>query len=210
MSPQERRRLQKKRGLSVNPFMRGMIANKSHENNNDIASTSPVATSDGDTKNAVDLCIPNRRVSEDKNILMEMDDSARDSSTCRRTEDTLLVNGDKNTETISHHGNDGFLDPDRNPADATLNSSMSHGIVSSKCSPKLSLLGHGPHGKQVVEHLLTEYGEDGIRQFCQRWRQVFVEAIHPRFLPVGWDIMHRYLKYSIILVSIFSPLIEIF
>ncbi|KAL9453654.1 hypothetical protein AB3S75_009292 [Citrus x aurantiifolia] len=50
--------------------------------------------------------------------------------------------------------------------------------------------GHGPHGKQVVDYLLREYGEDGIRQFCQRWRQVFVEALHPHFLPAGWDVMH--------------------
>lgn len=58
------------------------------------------------------------------------------------------------------------------------------------CSSKLSLLGHGPHGKQVVDFLLKEHGEDGIREFCQRWRQVFVEAIHPRFLPGGWDVTH--------------------
>ncbi|XP_061348771.1 protein RRP6-like 3 [Gastrolobium bilobum] len=59
-----------------------------------------------------------------------------------------------------------------------------------KHNSKLSLLGHGPHGKQVVEHLLKEYGEDGIREFCQRWRQVFVEAVNPRFLPAGWDVKH--------------------
>lgn len=63
--------------------------------------------------------------------------------------------------------------------------------ISSKRDSKLSLLGHGPHGKQVVNHLLEENGEEGIREFCQRWRQVFVEAVHPRFLPAGWDIMHR-------------------
>ncbi|TMW93546.1 hypothetical protein EJD97_011517 [Solanum chilense] len=62
--------------------------------------------------------------------------------------------------------------------------------ISSKRDSKLSLLGHGPHGKQVVNHLLEENGEEGIREFCQRWRQVFVEAVHPRFLPAGWDIMH--------------------
>ncbi|KAL8474285.1 hypothetical protein ACS0TY_030930 [Phlomoides rotata] len=55
---------------------------------------------------------------------------------------------------------------------------------------KMSLLGHGPHGKQVVTHLMKEFGEDGIREFCQRWRQVFVEAVHPRFLPGGWDVKH--------------------
>ncbi|PIN22164.1 Ribonuclease D [Handroanthus impetiginosus] len=62
--------------------------------------------------------------------------------------------------------------------------------TSLKHESKLSLLGHGPHGKQVVEHLLKEYGDDGVREFCQRWRQVFVEALHPRFLPAGWDVMH--------------------
>lgn len=73
------------------------------------------------------------------------------------------------------------------------------GNTSRKHNPKLSLLGHGPHGKQVVDHLLKEYGDDGIRQFCQRWRQVFVEAINPRFLPGGWDVMHRYAASSSII-----------
>lgn len=67
----------------------------------------------------------------------------------------------------------------------------SDGLVFATCSSKLSLLGHGPHGKQVVDFLLKEHGEDGVRGFCQRWRQVFVEAIHPRFLPGGWDVTHR-------------------
>ncbi|KAE8728542.1 hypothetical protein F3Y22_tig00004238pilonHSYRG00012 [Hibiscus syriacus] len=65
------------------------------------------------------------------------------------------------------------------------------GNTSVKHNKKFSLLGHGPHGKQVVDHILNEFGEEGIRQFCQRWRQVFVEAVHPRFLPGGWDVMHR-------------------
>ncbi|XP_076956320.1 protein RRP6-like 3 [Bidens hawaiensis] len=58
------------------------------------------------------------------------------------------------------------------------------------CSSKLSLLGHGPHGKQVVDYLLKNHGEVGIQEFCQRWRQVFVESINPRFLPGGWDVTH--------------------
>ncbi|CAH9089268.1 unnamed protein product [Cuscuta europaea] len=61
---------------------------------------------------------------------------------------------------------------------------------SSKVHSKVSMLGHGPHGKQVVEFILQENGEEGICEFCQRWRQVFVEAVHPRFLPAGWNIMH--------------------
>nr|CAD1819223.1 unnamed protein product [Ananas comosus var. bracteatus] len=35
-----------------------------------------------------------------------------------------------------------------------------------------------------------DVSDGGIREFCQRWRQVFVEAIHPRFLPSGWNIKH--------------------
>ncbi|KAI7757526.1 hypothetical protein M8C21_017072 [Ambrosia artemisiifolia] len=66
----------------------------------------------------------------------------------------------------------------------------SDGSVFATCSSKLSLLGHGPHGKQVVDYLLKNHGEIGIQEFCQRWRQVFVESINPRFLPAGWDVTH--------------------
>ncbi|KAF5758660.1 putative ribonuclease D [Helianthus annuus] len=68
--------------------------------------------------------------------------------------------------------------------------SSSDGAVFATCSSKLSLLGHGPHGKQVVDYLLKNHGEVGIQEFCQRWRQVFVESINPRFLPAGWDVTH--------------------
>lgn len=68
----------------------------------------------------------------------------------------------------------------------------SDGTVFATCSSKLSLLGHGPHGKQVVDYLLKNHGENGIQEFCQRWRQVFVESINPRYLPGGWDVTHRY------------------
>ncbi|CAM8995710.1 unnamed protein product [Rhodiola kirilowii] len=64
------------------------------------------------------------------------------------------------------------------------------GTVSPKHNSKLSLLGHGPHGKQVVDHLLKVYGESGISVFCQQWRRVFVDAVHPRFLAPGWDVNH--------------------
>lgn len=82
----------------------------------------------------------------------------------------------------------------RKPPEKGNNCTLDYGNgngISSESDKKLSLLGHGPHGKQVVEHLLNNYGEEGIREFCQRWRQVFVEAIHPRFLPSGWNIKHR-------------------
>ncbi|GJZ92945.1 RRP6-like protein 3 isoform X1, partial [Tanacetum coccineum] len=76
-------------------------------------------------------------------------------------------------------------------SDTALNSDINSGAVIATCSSKLSLLGHGPHGKQVVDYLLKEHGEDGIPEFCQRWRQVLVEAINPRFLPAGWVVTLR-------------------
>ncbi|XP_013631047.1 PREDICTED: uncharacterized protein LOC106336681 isoform X2 [Brassica oleracea var. oleracea] len=71
-----------------------------------------------------------------------------------------------------------------------LNDTQCKGNILHQQNSKLSLLGHGPHGKQVVEYLLNEYGEDGVRDFCQRWRKVFVDALHPRHLPGGWDVTH--------------------
>lgn len=70
-------------------------------------------------------------------------------------------------------------------------SSETYEVSASETDKRLSLLGHGPHGKLVVEQLLENYGEEGILQFCQKWRQVFVEALHPQFLPGGWNIKHR-------------------
>ncbi|CAM6009797.1 unnamed protein product [Sphagnum balticum] len=55
---------------------------------------------------------------------------------------------------------------------------------------KDSLLGHGPHGRQVVNILMAESGDLGIAKFCERWRAVFVESVQPTFLPPGWDISH--------------------
>lgn len=56
---------------------------------------------------------------------------------------------------------------------------------------KESLLGHGPHGRQVVDILIDQAGDEGIRHFCQQWRTVFVDALQPAFLPPGWEISHR-------------------
>lgn len=61
---------------------------------------------------------------------------------------------------------------------------------SRRSSTKESLLGHGPHGKQVVDMIIEKEGDEGIRQFCQLWRAVFVDALQPKFLPPGWDVTH--------------------
>jgi cation-transporting P-type ATPase D len=71
----------------------------------------------------------------------------------------------------------------------------SNQAISKNAVKKISLLGHGHHGKQVVELLLSNGGEEAINQFCQRWRQVFVEAVHPRYLPSGWNINHRLVAF---------------
>ncbi|KAL9301414.1 Protein RRP6-like 3 [Arabidopsis thaliana] len=71
-----------------------------------------------------------------------------------------------------------------------LNDTQCNGNTLHQQNSKLSLLGHGPHGKQIVEYLLREHGEDGVRDFCQRWRKVFVDAVHPRHLPGGWNVSH--------------------
>nr|POE96861.1 isoform 2 of protein rrp6-like 3 [Quercus suber] len=139
MSPHERRRLEKKKGLSFKPSAVSILPNEEQENNNGSTETSGfVETSQGLMKKSVLLL---KRINPSNRIV-----------------------------DLYHTEYDGTAQP--------------------KHHPKLSLLGHGPHGKQVVDHLLKEYGEDGIRQFSQRWRQVFVEAVHPRFLPAGWDVMH--------------------
>ncbi|CAA7049550.1 unnamed protein product [Microthlaspi erraticum] len=71
-----------------------------------------------------------------------------------------------------------------------LNDTQCNGNTMHQQNSKLSLLGHGPHGKQIVEYLLKEHGDDGVRDFCRRWRKVFVDAVHPRHLPGGWDVSH--------------------
>ncbi|KAJ4891472.1 Uncharacterized protein Rs2_31220 [Raphanus sativus] len=70
---------------------------------------------------------------------------------------------DKNEESrivADDSGGDGALE---------LNDTKCNGNTSQQQNSKLPLLGHGPHGKQVVEYLLREHGEDGARDFCQRW-----------------------------------------
>ncbi|KAL0863776.1 hypothetical protein Bca101_042894 [Brassica carinata] len=111
----------------------------------------------------------------------------------------------ENTSNVEEHGEEapGDSEKDMNEesrivADNTggdgapeLNDTQCNGNALQQQNSKLSLLGHGPHGKQVVEYLLREHGEDTVRDFCQRWRQVFVDTVHPRHLPGGWNVSHR-------------------
>lgn len=180
MSPYERKRLGKKRGLQFKH-----------------ASSQVLVGTDTDSKATCS------KQSNGQNS-MEMRTDISSHSTCSNT----LANGEvssahtkgvdsdstkaRNTNCIPFSDSD--VSESGNPLNGVTNliCSSYNGNFSSKHRSKYSLLGHGPHGKLVVDHLLKEYGEDGILEFCQKWRQVFVDALHPRFLPAGWDVKHRY------------------
>ncbi|XP_020884168.1 protein RRP6-like 3 isoform X2 [Arabidopsis lyrata subsp. lyrata] len=89
--------------------------------------------------------------------------------------------------TVADDSGDGTSEGD---GASELNDTQCNGNTLHQQNSKLSLLGHGPHGKQIVEYILREHGEDGVRDFCQRWRKVFVDAVHPRHLPGGWNVSH--------------------
>ncbi|OVA11482.1 HRDC domain [Macleaya cordata] len=203
MSPHERRRLEKKRGISLRHCSEGIISNKSQESTTNSVGT-PVLTEalKDNTKNCAQT--PEEAecsLQEDRNLPKQMDTGAKDTSLCcdLGVSDETSANGSEDINfdksSISEKENLCVSNTDedfesRRPSDETGDPNYSYGTAAPNHNHKLSLLGHGPHGKQVVDHLLKEYGEDGIREFCQRWRQVFVEAVHPRFLPAGWDVKH--------------------
>ncbi|XP_038987774.1 protein RRP6-like 3 isoform X3 [Phoenix dactylifera] len=193
MSPHERRRLEKKKGLSLRHHAQSIICKSSTSSNdktieNNIKRNNSIHISQESLKDDVkdtDGRQTNTSASDMHAVLLlNRDDFPSGNIQCpNKTEELELGN-----VCVSSNGN-GHGALQKETCEAVI-PSTSYQVTSSKSAKKLSLLGHGPHGKQVVEHLLNKYGEDGILQFCQRWRQVFVDAIHPRFLPSGWDIMH--------------------
>ncbi len=58
--------------------------------------------------------------------------------------------------------------------------------------------GHAWHGRQVVAAALAEGGSDSLLVLIQRFRQSFTDALHPKFLPSAWHIMHRYSVCSLV------------
>ncbi|CAI9090265.1 OLC1v1025002C1 [Oldenlandia corymbosa var. corymbosa] len=167
MSPHERRRLEKKKALFRQSTSRGV--NVSQSTTEDVHSREDVSENlSGMDVEASGPATNSNSIGDDANC--NMVDS--DVVSCVPVSEADVVSDIQNS-----------------PSKAT-NLGSAFNFRKSKHDSKYSLLGHGPHGKQVVEYLLNEFGEDGILQFCQRWRQVFVEAVHPRFLPAGWDVNH--------------------
>ena len=192
MSPHERRKFEKKRALSNEHSAVSIFAGLVLNNNPDSKTSSTNASravdindqaSSEQLNNKLETDVAHRSLSselEAKKDASAIDDVSQifGSSENSELKDAILSDAESNSESM-------------NPSSGVPNLSIPH-ADGSKHNSKLSLLGHGPHGKEVVAHLLEKQGEHGIREFCQKWRQVFVDAVHPRFLPAGWDIKHRY------------------
>lgn len=217
MTPHERRRFEKKRGFSFK-HSTGSTATVPEQNNH--IGCSPRMSNVDDLKTDVHDGSYENEV--DTELFMRKDDFRNSTSASDLTvngPDSAALNEDEITVATADC-NEGGDSATVNVDNSCRNRTQTNGLGDLSCSPndeksihtehnsKLSLLGHGPHGKQVVEHLLREYGEDGIREFCQRWRQVFVDAVKPRFLPGGWDVKHRYamiIRSSIFLTTSCHP-----
>ncbi|XP_052178209.1 protein RRP6-like 3 isoform X2 [Diospyros lotus] len=201
MSPNERRRLLKKKERAFKRSTRVIIPEE-QETHDGVAMSATVDTSNLNDIGSLDAATGKPCSKEASELLGTNDADESSLSSCP----DLSINGEilsadykdinfdsRRISEIKHISNfDTVVDENGSPKPKTVNTvqSVSNGTITPKHNSKLSLLGHGPHGKQVVDHLLNEFGENGIRQFCQKWRQVFVEAIHPRFLPSGWDVNH--------------------
>ncbi|PRW59440.1 DNA damage checkpoint isoform A [Chlorella sorokiniana] len=51
--------------------------------------------------------------------------------------------------------------------------------------------GHLWHGNEVVRRLEAEGGEDALLDLCRRFRECFVSALQPQYLPPGWSTVHQ-------------------
>ena len=208
MSPHERRRFSRKKGLSLKHSKGGSPPGAELESSAGSTATSAMmdtsevnASNDSNTKTET----WNRKEDGDFVVVKDSDlaSSSFISDSVVDANPSLVRNKNPDTNGVSAEEIFSNVNSNEDCENISLpNGEVDYcysgydGIAPPKHKSKLSLLGHGPHGRQVVDHLVKEYGDDGIRQFCQRWRQVFVEALRPRFLPAGWDIMHRYNNHN--------------
>ncbi|XP_021308048.1 protein RRP6-like 3 isoform X2 [Sorghum bicolor] len=195
MSPHERRRLEKKKGYSFRAQAQNIIRKSSSntisedsghgsENSHSLSERFPEDGTESNGQQEFDE-------TESQNQLENLTLSQVGSSLPVSMEDTTFDHDTVTLKTDTKQQARGTCTPGNSHVDRELsirdNSSQA---ISKNAEKKISLLGHGHHGKQVVELLLSNGGEEAINQFCQRWRQIFVEAVHPRYLPSGWNINH--------------------
>lgn len=187
MSPHERRRFEKKRGYTFKHLTKSNNPIDAEESN--IGDKPPVSVQNPSNGEDEDSLLTDMKVASEEQDYVDI-----------LTAEDAELSTQHQSPNIRESSAAGCADTDDAASDIR-SISVSHNEASNpledkdtsqKRESKMSLLGHGPHGKQVVEYLLKEHGDDGIREFCQRWRHVFVEALHPRFLPAGWDVKHRY------------------
>ncbi|XP_008230060.1 PREDICTED: protein RRP6-like 3 isoform X1 [Prunus mume] len=204
MSPHERRRFEKKKGLFFRKS-RGRVPSDAEQEKNTVTMSACASVKVSEVDTLHESCTSTAEAftgKEDRDIIIVKDAVGLGSNSLNsylgsddKASDVVQnmdsdISGVSDTQFVSVVNADGDCESSAQNGSVDVYYARDDAISQPKHRSKMSLLGHGPHGKQVVEHLLKEYGEDGIRQFCQRWRQVFVEAVHPRFLPSGWDITH--------------------
>ncbi|KAB2613614.1 hypothetical protein D8674_035930 [Pyrus ussuriensis x Pyrus communis] len=196
MSPNERKRFEKKKGLSLK-HSKGIIQPDAEQERTTITMYTSAIVNASEADTLLDSCTTEAEAytgTENGDAFMLKDaDLGTEEEAFAVVEKNMNsdISGVAGSQFVSVVNADGDNDGDGERDTPNRSVDFSHagdGATSHrKRRSKMSLLGHGPHGKQVVDHLLKEYGEDGISQFCQRWRQVFVESLHPRFLPAVVD-----------------------
>uniref|UniRef100_A0A0D9WZE4 HRDC domain-containing protein n=1 Tax=Leersia perrieri TaxID=77586 RepID=A0A0D9WZE4_9ORYZ len=207
MSPHERRRLTKKKGISYRAQAQNIIRNSKsnnitnnngHDSDNGYALHEHFSKDGAESNSQPDIDENNNQVDVDdttsqpdsrNNDQVHDPNMSQESTNCSLSMDDPISVSTMETDPV-HQANIGGSpvngDLDRDPH----NIDNSNQTVPQNGDKKISLLGHGHHGKQIVGLLLSNGGEEAINQFCQRWRQVFVESVHPRHLPSGWNIKH--------------------
>jgi len=58
------------------------------------------------------------------------------------------------------------------------------------CTELRGLVGYEWHGRKVVETIQSQDGTTGLSQLLTRFREEFVKAVNPKFLPPGWSTNH--------------------
>ncbi|KAG1368338.1 Protein RRP6-like 3 [Cocos nucifera] len=154
MSPHERRRLEKKKGLSFRHHGQSMIYKSSTSSNgktieNNIKRNNSIHISQESLKDDV-KDIDGRQTNTSANdmhagLLLNGDDSPSDNIQCLNKREDL----EQGNVCILSNGN-GHGDLQKETCEAVL-PSTSYQVTSSKGAKKLSLLGHGPHGKPIFD-----------------------------------------------------------